>query len=257
MPTKTKTKQAKRILEVKAIRSVDESPDTSYLGEYSNRATSEFSIDRAHSEDCESLTPEFKAEGEWSHWNGTASEILFSVRVYLEENRTICDEHIEVSDENCEDCQTEYAEQSALDTVWELEKHAGKCDCGGHNVSSRELPYFNPSFNYVTKQDKPADGLTPDDVRKYVRQDYERMESLNAGNWCYIGISAQAEFSTGSVIQTIHSGGLWGIESDSDRPYLESVEKEELDSLKTELSAIGFSSRAISKAFKSIEEVNA
>jgi hypothetical protein len=83
------------------------------------------------------------------------------------------------------------------------------------------------------------------------------MESLNNGQWSYIGISAQAEVLTNtdklSTVQRITSGGLYGIESDSDRVYLESVEKEELESLKAELSAIGFSSRAISKAFQSIE----
>lgn len=91
-------------------------------------------------------------------------------------------------------------------------------------------------------------------------QDYERMESLNAGNWCYIGIRAEAKVSVyhpqevrGTAIQTITSGGLWGIESDSEEPYLESVEKEELADLRAQLKALGFSSRAISTAFKNVE----
>src|SRR5260370_9410628 len=53
--TKTKTKNAyarKRILSVTIRRMVDDSPDTSWLGEYSSKCTSEFSIDRAHAEDC-------------------------------------------------------------------------------------------------------------------------------------------------------------------------------------------------------------
>ena len=36
-------------------RMTDESPDTSWLGEYSNTAETEYAIDRKHAEDCQSL----------------------------------------------------------------------------------------------------------------------------------------------------------------------------------------------------------
>jgi len=88
-------------------------------------------------------------------------------------------------------------------------------------------------------------------------QHYERMEKLNNGDFCFIGIRAYATISipsgTSSVESEVSSGGLWGIESDSDKSYLESVEKEELGQLRTELKALGFSSRAISTAFKNVE----
>ena len=79
------------------------------------------------------------------------------------------------------------------------------------------------------------------------------MEQLNRGDWCYVGIRAEVDVQTsfGSPIQTITSGGLWGIESDSDKAYFAEVVAEELGQLKTELRALGFSARAISKAFKS------
>ena len=47
-------KNSKRILSVTVKRMVDDSPDTSWLGEYSDTRKSEFSIDRAHAEDCAS-----------------------------------------------------------------------------------------------------------------------------------------------------------------------------------------------------------
>lgn len=88
----------------------------------------------------------------------------------------------------------------------------------------------------------------------YVRQDYDRMESLNRGDWYYIVIKAEAEVQlTGGTVQRIHSGGLWGTESDSEESYLASIEQEELAELKTELIALGFSKRAIAKAFQTIE----
>ena len=81
------------------------------------------------------------------------------------------------------------------------------------------------------------------------------MESLNSGNWCFIGIRVDAEYSvgTGHLAQELTSGGLWGIESDSSEDYLTSVESEELDALAAQLKGIGFSSRAIAAAFKNIE----
>ena len=53
------------------------------------------------------------------------------------------------------------------------------------------------------------------------------------------------------VIQDISSGGLWGVESDSDKAYFAEVAGEELAELKSQLQALGFSKRAISQAFKS------
>jgi len=82
-------------------------------------------------------------------------------------------------------------------------------------------------------------------------QDYQRMERYNAGDWYMLGIKVTAEVQfTGDTVQTIRSGGLWGIESDSEESYLKDIEKDELDSLREELLACGFSDRRISAAFK-------
>ena len=88
-------------------------------------------------------------------------------------------------------------------------------------------------------------------------------ERLNQGDWCFIGIAAEAEYcisdnphkrtNTSWTVQSLHSGGLWGIESDSDASYLAEVEQEQLAELREQLKAIGFSSRAISAAFKNVE----
>jgi len=159
----------KRIHKVVIKRMQDECPDTSWLGDYSDKQASEFSIDRAHDLDC----------------------------LYR---------------------------------------------------------YFNgPIENYK--------GELPEDIRKYVRQDFERMESLYRGDFCFIGIRAEAEWSitqteyarNGSLIQTVTSGGLWVIESDSSSEYLKEIEQEQLAELRSQLKAIGFSSRAISAAFRNVE----
>lgn len=116
---------------------------------------------------------------------------------------------------------------------------------------SREHRFFLPNVeNYA--------GVDESELRKYCLQDFERMESLERGGWCYLGIIAKAEIwnPRTKVTQTIRSGGLWGIESDSDEAYLKSVGDEQLDELAMELESLGFGDRAIKHAFKSAEHVN-
>lgn len=83
-----------------------------------------------------------------------------------------------------------------------------------------------------------------------VEQDYQRMEAFNAGNWHFIGVRAYAEIVINGVIQTITSGGLWGIESDSDVDYIKEVAKEQLYELTEQLQALGFTKRTIIAAIK-------
>jgi hypothetical protein len=107
-----------------------------------------------------------------------------------------------------------------------------------------EYQYFNPNWqNYK--------GESEENIRKYCGRDYRRMEALNAGQWCFIGIIAKAEVvSEQGICQTIRSGGLWGIESDSDKEYLDSVAKDELCELGKELESLGMGKRAVEYAIK-------
>lgn len=216
----------KRILSVKIKRMHDESPDTSWLGEYANRATSEYSIDRAHSLECSANDPRTAEAKDW------LDRIEYRV----------------ANSDNGQDFATEDEEQT-VETLFKLREEL-ECDCGEHGDMERgQYRYFNGNVeNYK--------GESPADIRKYVRQDYERMESLNAGNWSFIGIRAEADVQTahGAVIQTISSGGLWGIESDAGDDHIKETIQDELDSLKTELTALGFSKRAIATAFKDVQE---
>ena len=122
------------------------------------------------------------------------------------------------------------------------------------DMNRNEHRWFNPSFNYVDDNGNPKDGLTPADVRKYVQEDYRRMESLNTGRWSYIGIIAKAEvqLSENHLIQVLRSGGLWGVESDCGDKYLSEIHADELASLRAELEAVGFGKRAIDYAFKTV-----
>ena len=52
------------------------------------------------------------------------------------------------------------------------------------------------------------------------------------------------------VCQTITSGGLWGIESDSTPDYLSEIGQEEIEQLQEILQALGFSQKVISEHTK-------
>jgi hypothetical protein len=236
-------KGKKRIESVVIRRILDDSPDTSYLGEYSNTRESEYSIDRAHSEDCASVVPNAEtAQTTLEHARGTVCSLQEALGPRTEENET---------------------EWEALEEAYYLldglAAEVTECDCGEHGYMGRnEYRYFNPSFNYVDVRGKLRPDHTAEEVRKYVRQDYDRMESANRGNWCYLGIRADAEISIGSgpgyaTLQRITSGGLWGIESDSDKECFAEEERNQLADLREQLIALGFSRRAIAAAFKNVE----
>ena len=213
-----------RILKVTIKQMLDDSPDTSWMGEYSDTPETEYAIDRA----TDSFQGDIDAGQDWL--DRIESRLQDTLNELPEEDP------LHLSAENS-------AIGQAISTVYDL-----RMDAPFNNVSwdRRTYRYFNaPVENYK--------GESPEDIRKYARQDYKRMEDLNNGHFGFIGISAEAQVQlTGDTVQRITSGGLWGIESDSEKSYLESVEQEELGQLKTELTALGFSKRAIAKAFQSI-----
>lgn len=228
-------KNMKRISTVTIKRMADNDPDTSWLGEYSDRAKTDYAIDRKHSLDCQSV--------EANHRD--AVDKLERAIEYLGIERTVeGDKPDSTLWESLDD---------AIDTLTDAQSELQECDCSGGDAERGEFRYFNGCVeNYK--------GESPADIRKYVRQDYERMERLQRGDWCFVGIRAEAEIllpsGDASIVQEITSCGLWGVESDSDRKYLADIETEELSSLREQLRAVGFSTRAVTTAFKTLTHVN-
>ena len=112
-------------------------------------------------------------------------------------------------------------------------------------IERGEYQYFEP---YARGEKKGSF-----DYKKNGKQDYERMESLNRGDFCFIGIIAKAEIYVNDTRQTITSGGLWGIESDGGKKYIAEVEREQLDELAENLKSLGFGPRAIKYAVNNHE----
>jgi hypothetical protein len=197
----TTKRESKRILSVTVKQEIDDSPDTSWLGEYSDTPGDYAIVARG------------EHEGE-----------------FLSDLPCECD-HSPDDHNNNGQCME-------------------NCDCEDFDPVTvergREYRYFNSASIESDNSDE--------DNRTYALQDYKRMRGLNNDQWCFVGISAKAVVQlNGSLTQTIHSGGLWGIESDSDPSEFRSVEREQLDELRDQLHAIGFTKRAIAAAFRNVE----
>ena len=75
---------------------------------------------------------------------------------------------------------------------------------------------------------------------KYFAENQQRLKAYGE-EWFMVGIIASADIliptkQGGFLRQKLKSGGLWGIESDSDREYFQEVAKEEMADLKDVLS---------------------
>lgn len=136
----------------------------------------------------------------------------------------------------------EYPDLSHLGHYHRSWKH-GCIDTGV--IHANKLRYFSPgnSAEETGNPDSPT-------------QDLERMEDYNDGQWSMVGIKASAivKLTDSDLTQSISSGGLWGIESDSDKLYFWEVGQEELAQLRTELEAVGFSEEDITAAFQDMKE---
>jgi hypothetical protein len=119
---------------------------------------------------------------------------------------------------------------------------------GGRAHQAGKYRYFNPSNR--------GEGLSDDEAATCRYADFQRMESYNEGQWSMVGVYAQASIVVAGIIQTVQSGGLWGIESDSDESYFAEIEKEELSELVTVLEELGFERTAIDEACEEVTDVS-
>lgn len=118
------------------------------------------------------------------------------------------------------------------------------------------IPHDPKNWDHVSKEMKKEVIKKYGSLKKadysYALADYERMEQLNNGYFSFIGISAEAKVLTSYdgknwLINTLSSGGLWGIESDSDSEYINEVQSEQLAELKDVLIEYGFTEQEINE----------
>ena len=110
-----------------------------------------------------------------------------------------------------------------------------------HMWGQGQYPYFLPATDWWNLK-----GAEKREAWKHALEDMERLETLGK-TWDLIGIYAEAKIAIDSILETISSGGLWGIDSTNDEDYLEMIEAEELATLAVILKELGFTEAEIAK----------
>jgi hypothetical protein len=134
-----------------------------------------------------------------------------------------------------------------LASTWDFPRyHFGEPQ--GIPERGRHYRFFKP----YAGGEKPGSRL----YRKYAKQDAERMRGLCNNLWAFVGVQATATVSypigNGSArLETLRSGGLWGIESDAGS-YLKEVAQEELADLRGHLEHFGIKAR--DEAWEALKE---
>ena len=81
----------------------------------------------------------------------------------------------------------------------------------------------------------------PDPDTSYLEQDEleDRLAAYKRGEFDFVGVRAEADVLIEGTVQTLTSGGLWGVESDSGEEYLVGVAVEEYEQLRKVLKTVG------------------
>lgn len=67
----------------------------------------------------------------------------------------------------------------------------------------------------------------------------DRREAFQRGDFSFVGIRAEAEIIVDGILQTIVSGGLYGVESDAGDAYIKEIACEEYTDLRRILKTLG------------------
>jgi len=82
----------------------------------------------------------------------------------------------------------------------------------------------------------------------------DRQERGECGHNEYRYFTPAMTVIVNGTIQRIRSGGLWGIESDSEPAYFRTIGHDELCDLRATLAEMGFSKRQLADGFHGIED---
>ncbi len=228
--TATASRQKAKISKVWIEHKYDESPDTSWLGEYSARQPAKgFYVDRE--------TKELKHGG-----------VVLATDVSTDYGRDQY-QYIGGFQHNGSLKEWEHVDDKGVMEAFLRCRYKGNGNEQG--LRGNLFEYFGVvDWEKATTRAEKIQAL---DVVYCCLAAY-RLHRLSRGDWSFIGIIAKAEvISAQGICQTLRSGGLWGIESDSGADSLKEVANEQLTELRAELEGFGFGARAIDRAFQNVE----
>lgn len=227
-----------KILSIRIEHVTDESPDYSYLGEYKqNPPSSGFYVDRKEGKLYADNEPVAEVNCRFEQWD-------FQYITGFQHS----------PDSGKQTKGWAHVDDKGVFTAYLRQKYGveGKTKKWGHSIriANQFTKYNIKDWDKATTRQQKINVLEI----LYCCQDVSRLETLGH-DWNYIGIIAKAEVQLTDKVQTIRSGGLWGVESDCP-DYHKEVEKNELEDLAGELEAMGFGKRAIQYAMKNVERTD-
>lgn len=123
----------------------------------------------------------------------------------------------------------------------------GKKDPLIHRYNNNEYPAFKPYAG--------GEKIGTKNYYKYGMADYDRMESYNNCNWCYIGIIIKTEVTTDIGLSSDITESLFGIESDC-TDYHKTVIEDLKHEVKYQLLKMGFNENEIDLSLDNANEVD-
>jgi hypothetical protein len=180
----------------------DNSPDSSFIGEWTDRAAP-WTVDRENGWLLGEYTPE--------------TELVF----FNKEDMNRCADKLEVKGYEVSTFTTNYDDKQTEFTVFFL----------GHEVLARNLrkTYERHAYRYFVPPNSYED-VTQEERVKYILQDYERADDYSKNLWDYTGCIVTM-FVDGLEVA---AASLWGIESDSGDDYIHEVEQDLIAECKSE-----------------------
>lgn len=108
-------------------------------------------------------------------------------------------------------------------------------------ISMEIVPDDCPDVSWLEPDSCRYDDVTDHEQRaEYQRLDAVRLAAFYAGDWHMTGIRAKAElhipYGQDYIVSTIHTPGLWGVESDCGNDYRDDIYSDEVDTLKAMLA---------------------
>ena len=126
-------------------------------------------------------------------------------------------------------------------------------------IPGNHIPFDKKDWSHVSRKSKSETikkyGSLKNASYAYAKQDCERLEDLNNGDWSYITVIVETEITTDTGMSDKIFNTLSGVESDSGDDYINEIIQELKDLNKSELLKMGFTENEIMESLDNAQEV--
>lgn len=99
-------------------------------------------------------------------------------------------------------------------------------------------PDDDPDLSWLTDISR-YEGCTPEEIADDTKQDKDRLEDYDRGDWYMVGVCCDVSVKTKTnwaVDPVVARSSVWGVESDSDQSYFLELAEEQIHEAKADLA---------------------